>query len=48
MRTSEDVFNRLRWDAAWGEGEEIFIGFEDRIIGPLEVIVVAFNVPKII
>ena len=42
LRTSEDVFNRLRWDpslAGEGEGAEaqVWIGFEDRILGPLEV-----------
>jgi len=40
MRTSEDVFNRLRWDEGMEAG--VIVGYEDRLEGPVEVPFKAF------
>lgn len=41
MRTSEDVFNRMRWDSEWAD-QDLIIGYEDRIEGPMEVVLSGF------
>mmetsp|Transcript_39707 Transcript_39707/g.73586 ORF Transcript_39707/g.73586 Transcript_39707/m.73586 type:complete len:1013 (+) Transcript_39707:68-3106(+) len=41
MRTSEDVFNRMRWDSQWAD-QNCILGYEDRIEGPMEVTLSAF------
>lgn len=42
LRTSEDIFNRLRWDESSEHGE-VFIGYEDRIEGPMEIVLSQFK-----
>jgi len=36
MRTSIEVYNRIRWDKAYRGGADFVIGFEDRFDGIIE------------
>eukprot|EP00448_Togula_jolla_P012633 CAMPEP_0170617032 /NCGR_PEP_ID=MMETSP0224-20130122/26190_1 /TAXON_ID=285029 /ORGANISM="Togula jolla, Strain CCCM 725" /LENGTH=475 /DNA_ID=CAMNT_0010942875 /DNA_START=50 /DNA_END=1474 /DNA_ORIENTATION=- len=46
LRTSEDVYKRLKqqvqWDEEWIDGEEVWLGYEDGIFGPMEQRLMAF------
>jgi len=41
MRTSEDLYHRLKWDEEFAN-DEVTIGYEDRIEGPMEMSLAAF------